>query len=309
MAEPLSVAVRRGEIVESVHRVHAVAVPAATSSRGRRPELCSARCAPRRSRSRRCRSPARARSSTTSDLAIASASHFGTSDARRGRPRAPPQDGRRRGRARLRAPGRPAAGAVHHNCSGKHAGDDRRLPRARLAGRGLPPARAPASAWAGSTRWPRRRELASGRRRDGDRRLRRRLLRAPARAGRACAFSRCTSLDGGERDRRGDASAARAVGGRGRDRHDADAHASGLDRQGRRGGPPLRRVAGRPRARARGRGRELEGSAPRAGRLRDGAWLRGVPALPRCPSPTATASRPRSSASCRRNIPNSPNRV
>jgi L-asparaginase II len=122
MSEPLSVAVRRGEIVESIHRVHAVAV-----SDGR---VVAEAGDPRFTSSLRSSAKpiqalplSRARADLTEEqLAIASASHFGTElhvaavrsllDATGGAEAELDcglQDGR---------PPEP----IYHNCSGKHAG-------------------------------------------------------------------------------------------------------------------------------------------------------------------------------------------
>jgi L-asparaginase II len=122
MTEPLSVAVRRGEILESVHEVHAVAV--------REGEVVASAGDPARTASLRSSAKpfqalplARAHVNLRDDLlAIAAASHFGTPlhvEAVRGLLAATggsedelqcgPQDGR---------PPEP----VYDNCSGKHAG-------------------------------------------------------------------------------------------------------------------------------------------------------------------------------------------
>src|SRR2546423_15306948 len=78
MAEPLSVAVRRGEIVESVHRVHAVAVQGGkvVAEAGDTALSTSLRSA---AKPIQAQPLARAREDLDdADLAIASASHFGT---------------------------------------------------------------------------------------------------------------------------------------------------------------------------------------------------------------------------------------
>ena len=122
MAEPLSVAVRRGEIVESVHRVHAVAVREGNviSEAGDPALLASLRSA---AKPVQALPLSRAREDLEdADLAIAAASHFGTPlhvDAVRELLRKTGgsedelecglQDGR---------PPEP----IYHNCSGKHAG-------------------------------------------------------------------------------------------------------------------------------------------------------------------------------------------
>jgi L-asparaginase II len=121
MAEPLSVAVRRGEIVESVHRVHAVAVQDGA--------IVAAAGDPHLSASLRSSAKpiqallvARARDDLgPDDLAIAAASHFGTPlhiEAVRallrntGGNEAELECGLQDGR-----PPEP----IYHNCSGKHA--------------------------------------------------------------------------------------------------------------------------------------------------------------------------------------------
>jgi L-asparaginase II len=122
MAEPLSVAVRRGQIVESVHRVHAVAVLGGNvvAEAGDRALLTSLRSA---AKPIQAQPLARAREDLEdADLAIAAASHFGTEmhvEAVRALLRKTGgsedelecglQDGR---------PPEP----IFHNCSGKHAG-------------------------------------------------------------------------------------------------------------------------------------------------------------------------------------------
>jgi L-asparaginase II len=122
MAEPISVAVRRGSVIEAVHNVHAVAVQdGAVVAEAGDPALVAFL----RSSSKPIQALplARARSDLDeTDLAIASASHVATQEqldaVRRLLERAPAteveldcglQDGR---------PPEP----VYHNCSGKHAG-------------------------------------------------------------------------------------------------------------------------------------------------------------------------------------------
>ena len=121
MAEPLSVAVRRGEIVESVHRVHAVAVQngSVVASAGDPDLNASLRSSAKPIQALLL---ARAREDLLeNDLAIASASHFGTEmhvEAVRALLRKTGGDeheldcGLQEGR-----PPEP----VYHNCSGKHA--------------------------------------------------------------------------------------------------------------------------------------------------------------------------------------------
>ena len=121
MAEPLSVAVTRGEIVESVHRVHAVAVQngSVVAAAGDHHVLASLRSSAKPIQALLL---ARAREDLDeNDLAIASASHFGTGihiDAVRtllsktGGNESELDCGLQDGR-----PPEP----VYHNCSGKHA--------------------------------------------------------------------------------------------------------------------------------------------------------------------------------------------
>ncbi len=121
MAEPLSVAVRRGKILESVHLVHAVAV--------RDGEIAAEAGNPAIGASLRSSAKplqalplARERADLTADdLAIASASHFGT-DAHIEAVRALLQKtgGSEDELECGLQPGRPAE-PIYHNCSGKHA--------------------------------------------------------------------------------------------------------------------------------------------------------------------------------------------
>jgi L-asparaginase II len=121
MAEPLSVAVRRGEIVESVHRVHAVAVQdgKVVASAGD-PDLSASL----RSSAKPIQALLLARvreDLDENDLAIASASHFGTEmhvEAVRALLRKTGGDERELD-CGLQA-GRPPE-PIYHNCSGKHA--------------------------------------------------------------------------------------------------------------------------------------------------------------------------------------------
>jgi len=121
MAEPLSVAVRRGEIVESVHHVHAVAVRdgEVVAEAGDPAVLASLRSSakPIQALPLAC-----ARDDLgTEELAIAAASHFGTPmhvEAVRALLRA---TGGSEGELECGLqPGRPPE-RVYHNCSGKHA--------------------------------------------------------------------------------------------------------------------------------------------------------------------------------------------
>ena len=222
-----------------------------------------ASCAPPRSRSRRSRSRGRATTSTSRDLAIASASHRATDDqiaaVRALLAKAPateddlelgPQAGR-------------PAGRIFNNCSGKHAGHARALPRARLgrpratASRDIP-CRRPAS-----PRTPRRpRSIprssppVSTAAASSPSRSRSSAWRMPSPASRA--------LPGAARV----VDAMRAhpdlVGGPDGADFQADARRSRLVREGRRRRPALCRRAGRHRHRAQVRGRLLP--SPRARR-------------------------------------------
>jgi L-asparaginase II len=122
MAEPLRVAVRRGEILESTHRVHAVAVQdgEVVASAGDPMLLSSLRSA---AKPIQALPLARAREDLAeAELAIASASHFGTElhvEAVRALLR-------RTGGSEEELDcglqvGRPPE-PIYHNCSGKHAG-------------------------------------------------------------------------------------------------------------------------------------------------------------------------------------------
>jgi L-asparaginase II len=121
MAEPLSVAVRRGTIVESVHLVHAVAVRdgAIVAEAGEPSISASLRSS---AKPLQALPLARARNDLeTEDLAIAAASHFGTPmhvEAVRALLRT--TGGSENELACGLQPGRPPE-PVYHNCSGKHA--------------------------------------------------------------------------------------------------------------------------------------------------------------------------------------------
>ena len=130
--DAIVVEVRRNGIVEAVHRVHAVAVRdgAVVAEAGDGPHACFLRSS---SKPIQALPLARARDDLDDrDLAIASASHRATDDqiaaVRALLAKAPateddlelgPQAGR-------------PAGRIFNNCSGKHAGHARALPRARL---------------------------------------------------------------------------------------------------------------------------------------------------------------------------------
>jgi L-asparaginase II len=121
MAEPLSVAVRRGEIVESLHRVHAVAVQDGkiVAEAGEADLLASLRSSAKPIQALLL---SRAREDLDeNDLAIASASHFGTEMhveavrtllSKTGGDECELDCGLQDGR-----PPEP----IYHNCSGKHA--------------------------------------------------------------------------------------------------------------------------------------------------------------------------------------------
>ncbi len=122
MTEPLSVAVRRGEIVESTHRVHAVAVQdgLVVESAGYPALLSSLRSA---AKPIQALPLARLHEDLTEDeLAIGAASHFGTPlhvEAVRGL-LAKTGGGEDELDCGLQQ-GRPPQ-PIYHNCSGKHAG-------------------------------------------------------------------------------------------------------------------------------------------------------------------------------------------
>ena len=192
MADPISVVVRRGGTVESVHRVHAVAVRTARSSRGAGdPGLVTFM---------------RSSAKPLQALPLARAREDLDERGPRDRVRLAPRDDEQLEAVRALlakapateddlecGPSRRARGSPQ--LLGQARGDARPLPRERLAERGLPAARAP-----GASRrcWPRSPAAAGrlGRDRDGGRRLRRRHLRAAARAdGARLRASR--GLDGG----------------------------------------------------------------------------------------------------------------
>jgi L-asparaginase II len=120
--EPIVVEVRRGAVVESVHRVHAVAVRGGevVDAAGDPALVCFMRSS---SKPLQALPLARARADLTDeDLAIASASHRATGDqiaaVRALLAKAPAtEDDLELGRQEGRPPER-----IYHNCSGKHAG-------------------------------------------------------------------------------------------------------------------------------------------------------------------------------------------
>jgi L-asparaginase II len=122
MVEPLSVAVRRGEIVESVQLVHAVAVRdgAVVAEAGDRSLLASLRSA---AKPLQALPLARAYKSLGADeLAIAAASHAGTqAHVEAARSLLAATGGRENELDCGLQEGRPPE-PIYHNCSGKHAG-------------------------------------------------------------------------------------------------------------------------------------------------------------------------------------------
>jgi L-asparaginase II len=122
MAEPLRVAVRRGEIIESVHRVHAVAVEngRVVAGAGGTSLMTSLRSA---AKPIQAQPLARAREDLEdADLAIAAASHFGTElHVEAVRTLLRKTDGREEELDCGLQGGRPPE-PIYHNCSGKHAG-------------------------------------------------------------------------------------------------------------------------------------------------------------------------------------------
>ena len=279
---PIEVVVRRGSVVEARHRVHAVAWrDGAVVEQAGDPRLVSFL----RSSSKPIQALPLVRARDDLDLrelAIACASH-----------RAEPAQLDAVRRLLADAParerelecgiqeGRPPD-ALHHNCSGKHAG---MLALCRAHG------------------W------RSEGYRHGAHRVQRAMAAAHAEAAAvdedsmptavdgcgvvtfalsleqtAGAFSRVAGLPGGERIVGGDAGAPRA-GRRGRPgRHRADAGAAGLDREGRSRGPDVRRRRRRARRRAEGRGRHPSPDEACAARV---------------PRPTRPGARPTSSPGCR----------
>jgi L-asparaginase II len=121
MAEPLSVAVRRGEIVESIHRVHAVAVQdgAVVAEAGETAILASLRSA---AKPIQALPLARAYQELDEDeLAIAAASHAGTpKHVEAVRALLAATGGREDELECGSQEGRPSE-PIWHNCSGKHA--------------------------------------------------------------------------------------------------------------------------------------------------------------------------------------------
>jgi L-asparaginase II len=121
MAEPLSVAVRRGEIVESVHRVHAVAVQDGkiVAEAGDADLLASLRSSAKPIQALLL---SRAREDLDeNDLAIASASHFGTKMHVEAVRRLLSKTGGDESELDCGLQDGWPPEPVYHNCSGKHA--------------------------------------------------------------------------------------------------------------------------------------------------------------------------------------------
>jgi L-asparaginase II len=119
--EPLSVAVRRGEIVESIHRVHAVAVQDGTvvDAAGDPALLASLRSSAKPIQALLL---ARAREDLgEEDLAIASASHFGTEMHVEAVRALLGKTGGRETELDCGLQGGRPPEPIYHNCSGKHA--------------------------------------------------------------------------------------------------------------------------------------------------------------------------------------------
>ena len=206
-SDPIRVIVRRGGVVEATHLVHAVAVQRRPPGRGGR-----------RRRARHALpllgeavpgAAARARPTTTSTRAsspIASASHCADREQLDGRADAARARARRRGRPRVRPRGPPAVAAQAQllRQARRHA---RRLPRARLAHRGLPPAEPPDAAHESRATSPPRRGVDEDGDRDRGRRLRRPDVRPVARARWPTMFTRLEASAGGRARRRRDARA------------------------------------------------------------------------------------------------------
>ncbi len=136
MEPPISVLVRRGGAVESVHRVHAAAVPRRRP--GRRPPAIpssSPSCAPRPSRCRHYRSRAPTPTCPTHELAIACASHLADADQLAAAQSLSRACARARGRPRVRPRRQPAA-PHQPQLLGQARGHARRLPCARLGDAG-----------------------------------------------------------------------------------------------------------------------------------------------------------------------------
>ena len=191
MAEPLSVAVHARR-VRRVRPPRARAWPFADGevvAAAGDPIARLSRCARRRSRSRRCRSRARYPELGEEELAIAAASHFGTERHVEAVRTLLAATGGSEEELDCGLQDGPTAGADLPQLLRQARRDDRRLPRARLAGRGLPPARAPAPAASCSHEVAAAaevepREVATAI--DGCGVV---CLRAPARAGRACLLA------------------------------------------------------------------------------------------------------------------------
>ena len=262
MADPISVLVRRGAIVEAVHRVHAVAVrDGAVVDACGDPGLVSFL----RSSAKPFQALplARAREDLDErDLAIASASHLGRPEhvaaveALLAKVPASADE--------LECGAEPTK--LRHNCSGKHAGM-----LALCAARGWP-----SDAGTGWPAIPSRR--AAARRSQRRRRCRRRSCRPPSTVA-ASSRSRFRSSAWRSRSRRlerleAGAAVARAmrahpelVRGGGATDTVLMQRLSGLDGEGRGRGALLRVRPGRARGRAQGGGRRIASARPRARRV------------------------------------------
>ena len=247
----------RGDVVEARHRVHAVAVSDGTDRRVvRRPALVTFF----RSSAKPIQAlpVVRARPDLDdAEIAIACASHLHRPDQLEPVRRLLAKARRDGGRPRVRA----RADAARAQLLREARRDAAPLPRARLADRGLPARGAPVPA--GDARRGRR---GGGGRADVDadrrRRLRRRDLRAHARADGARVLAARVARRRSPRRRR-DARASRADPRRRRAGHRAHAARRRLGREGRRRGAPLR-GARRARHRAQGRGRRASGRSAAA---------------------------------------------
>ena len=195
--DPIRVAVRRGGVVEAIHRVHGVAVQdgAVIAEAGDSGLVAFMRSS---SKPLQALPLARARDDLDErDLAIASASHLADpaqlAAVRALLSKAPASEDELECGPEGEPPSR-----LKHNCSGKHAGHARPLPCEGLAKRGLP-ARGPPRP-AGDARGARRGGGGGGGRDpDRGRRLRRAHLRAAAGTNGTCVRAASTQLDGGDR--------------------------------------------------------------------------------------------------------------
>ncbi len=232
--EPLEIEVVRGETVESRHRVHAVAVrDGEVVGHAGDPELVTFL----RSSAKPIQALplARAYPDLSADrLAIACASHWALPEQLAAVDGLLEVSGSTEDDLECGAEGAPPS-RLRHNCSGKHAGNAGRVPRARLADGGLPAPRASAPAAAARGGRGRRRSRRGGHP-DGDRRLRRGHLRVLAQADGRCL--RPYTGAGRRRPRRGrDAGPSRPDCRARRDGHGAhgERRRLGCERRARRG--------------------------------------------------------------------------